>query len=1217
MTHSKILDDIKKYIEDGELSFLIGAGFSRNVNKNAYPMWDGLLKDAVWNLFGSGNRAKNEDKVMAKAVKEFGYLGIASMMVKKAGYHEAIDTYIESKTPYIKTVGGKPVLLLNGKQLPNKVNSECHLLLKNLDIQNIYTFNYDNALEYLMGDEARRELEVKIENTRRKIEELKKTIENQKQQESALKERLRGLESVEGDENLDAAVEKSDKELPDTHQIEQELLDLQKNVYTTQIELNERRSGLVSDNINLKTFYNVVKDSYEISLSAKRKSIYKIHGSLREKPSDDYGFDGDTHTQYIITQEDYDTYNDKHSAFVNMMRIDLLRNRFCIMGVSGGDANFLAWINWVKDVLDKAKDRVKQGKGDKHQSYFIYSGTDNMTEELVLMLRNHFIEPVILKDVFPGTKNDEQRIKLFLEYLQPFSNIDASRFSKLWRNIKAPRNINSAVEPISDTIASELFRLSSFNKFNGPHSVAQYTATNVQFSPKIYLKEGTTKQERMVYAAALQSSLMPIDLSCDNADFVQMSKEADDGIKKVFENACCRGILLQHLPEKYNQFDKEDHYTRLLYKLYDYKFPTKEDIEKIGNRSGTDFVRQYSLMQLLHRNDTLDVTREPGVFNSPQEFILSADWLKYLGYENPLLYKKADEHKHQGRLMSLYDYNKGYLSAMRRKEELDTYGNVSETIYLDKYDADVTNAAVLLNSFVELGICFAGRTMMDDGDWLEMVKALKQRYTVPMAFYTIARNGKDKTIKLVAQELMYDDNSRRVLPTIFKNILVSLIADSTPVYLKGKMAQFASEILPAVDPRRWSKLFVANAESLLDLADKHGRNHELSKALYGFVGNALEYVTAKELRLKLLKRILENMDWDDEFGSYYNALAISARERLKPSDFAQLYDTFVAFAEKTKHKNNQQANFVIMNLLVLLDKGQKRTVLKTIEDKAVRDVYLLGGYIFHIKDYPDLIDSFNHYFFQGEDLWNSGITNTGIHMGIENNNVNQFDKLLHFNEKQVNYIYNDLKLTLGKIDNVFHRKGYPKTDKGWMSPENNFREIVMDMCLFMHRHHEYLSQSADFENTYELLVNIYERCFWGKDVYQLIADDMVYRAIRRIMTEADLFGIKKYRLEYEQIMGRIISRNTNELGIALHHVSWAIKHYNKFFNVDDFKALLETMLKVYKPYFDISENADHPWDLKGCQKEVAEKALVQISNTLDSWGVKDEFWGNYKRVFHN
>ena len=48
MPNNRILDDIKRYIEEGEMSFLIGAGFSRNVNKDAYPLWGKLLEDAAW-----------------------------------------------------------------------------------------------------------------------------------------------------------------------------------------------------------------------------------------------------------------------------------------------------------------------------------------------------------------------------------------------------------------------------------------------------------------------------------------------------------------------------------------------------------------------------------------------------------------------------------------------------------------------------------------------------------------------------------------------------------------------------------------------------------------------------------------------------------------------------------------------------------------------------------------------------------------------------------------------------------------------------------------------------------------------------------------------------------------------------------------------------------------------------------------------------------------
>ena len=85
-----LLKDIKHYVEDGEMSFLIGAGFSRNVNKKAYPLWGELLKDVVWELFGSGNRVRQEKRVRKKAEKDYGYLGIASMMFNKTGFHEEI-----------------------------------------------------------------------------------------------------------------------------------------------------------------------------------------------------------------------------------------------------------------------------------------------------------------------------------------------------------------------------------------------------------------------------------------------------------------------------------------------------------------------------------------------------------------------------------------------------------------------------------------------------------------------------------------------------------------------------------------------------------------------------------------------------------------------------------------------------------------------------------------------------------------------------------------------------------------------------------------------------------------------------------------------------------------------------------------------------------------------------------------------------------------------
>jgi hypothetical protein len=72
-----------------------------------------------------------------------------------------------------------------------------------------------------------------------------------------------------------------------------------------------------------------------------RRRIVKLHGSF---PS---------HRPFIFTEEDYRTYPDKFAPFVNMVRQSLLENIFCLIGFSGDDPNFLNWIGWVRDMLDK------------------------------------------------------------------------------------------------------------------------------------------------------------------------------------------------------------------------------------------------------------------------------------------------------------------------------------------------------------------------------------------------------------------------------------------------------------------------------------------------------------------------------------------------------------------------------------------------------------------------------------------------------------------------------------------------------------------------------------------------------------------------------------------------------------------------------------------------------------------------------------------------
>ena len=65
--------------------------------------------------------------------------------------------------------------------------------------------------------------------------------------------------------------------------------------------------------------YNIVESGKKLSGNLSR-NIIKIHGSICDDKND-FQFDGDSHLRYIIAQEDYDTYMEKHEAFSYLMRI--------------------------------------------------------------------------------------------------------------------------------------------------------------------------------------------------------------------------------------------------------------------------------------------------------------------------------------------------------------------------------------------------------------------------------------------------------------------------------------------------------------------------------------------------------------------------------------------------------------------------------------------------------------------------------------------------------------------------------------------------------------------------------------------------------------------------------------------------------------------------------------------------------------------------------
>lgn len=80
------------------MSFIVGAGFSKNIS-NVFPTWGKLLRPMILEMYPKDT--KKTELAVQNIIEKKGYLEVASEYVRRKGYHEAIDIYIEKHTPYL------------------------------------------------------------------------------------------------------------------------------------------------------------------------------------------------------------------------------------------------------------------------------------------------------------------------------------------------------------------------------------------------------------------------------------------------------------------------------------------------------------------------------------------------------------------------------------------------------------------------------------------------------------------------------------------------------------------------------------------------------------------------------------------------------------------------------------------------------------------------------------------------------------------------------------------------------------------------------------------------------------------------------------------------------------------------------------------------------------------------------------------------------------
>ena len=1218
---NKLLGDIRAYVEKETLSFIIGAGFSKNISQS-FPLWRDLLTPLVLELYPectTGDETTKESKIN-QLIAEKTYLGIASEYVRRKGYHEAIDLYIEQHMPYLSLrENGEYDLVMNGSVIDSNPSIECHKKLLALNAKHIFTFNYDNTLDVLADVESSRRLLGQRNQALEQVllyqdllekykseyigfnndpEETEDTSSKEISEYSSKKRDYTKLNEILKKINL--GLEIYSDNVSDFHKLYQVHLEAIK----TEIERQNNIAQITNSQREGK--YQLITDAYQISLTDTCKNIYKLHGNLRIE-NVPYGFDGDKHMQYVITQEDYNNYPQKHEAFVSLMRISLLKGCLCLIGFSGDDPNFMAWIDWVKDILDGSTSNQQKISA----IYYINADSENLDASKELLLQNHYIKVVNLHECFPDASLPQQRISLFLDFMsrdKEFYDV----YNESWGRIDVDRDGLHKINSLSADIQN-VYTLSKYNRIPSQFGIAHYRRTNI-FSKTAQILSAnidSSLSAKLIYSAIV-GELMPIDAVLLPKQIARLSRntELGDAYKQLMTMS---HILKGNIPES---TPGEYVYEQGLSLLFNLRFDeAKSIIDTWSPKRGIDKMRRYLLLSVYEKDlDTNAITSliNPGNFSCLQDYRYALDILPQI--RGLVTARKGGGITMCGDLQSQIDYISKHNPNLikvgeqidRLLEEIDKsssqpFGNIKNTINFGSYNIAHVNATKVLQILVELGIPTEARhtLLLNKDKWLKVCEILYERYPQPCLYFSLLYGNNKDMLRRIAQCYIYSIKLKEVLPRLLTMMLEALLNESCPFNVKEAIYIVAPIFMRAVNSGVWIKAFekIYDKHDIATLDEGRMSVNEIQE----FIRTGVALSNSERFKHKVL---LQALRLGNKITDIHNRLIIAASngiDDINDLEREQL-NNLCKCADTPNHM------YVLMNMSKWIEKDKIVQKLQVLANDIYKDCTLLEAACKYSEGCSALQLKLTNVILNSTRLWQTGIgddCSSVSHYGYTLNicDVQQFIK---FSRDEIFVIYAKLNEAFAKIYKIT-----PKWNERKMwGPFNDWSYILVEMQNFLKSNKTELRDDVNYSTLLRSITRLLNQGRGGNSIASLLIDDnKTGKAISWLVNDVHLQGVKPFQYEYMLLANKILTRKSKYLNSCFIHFGWTLTKYTDGYDMSLFKPLIKDILDFYRSYF-IGKN-ELVWDIEYAEKNIVERELCKMYEVYKSWGGKIRFWDDY------
>ena len=767
MEQKEILNSLISDYNEGKLSALVGAGFSKNVSP-LYLSWNELLVDMYKKVYSeeiekyyqnylhynkdtttailSEEDAKRE--YIKCRLKNEDLLGLVSKYIKKCGFREAVDVYVEKRTPIVSAKKDEIYLEIDGNQNPlAKSDLSAQLELIKCDkFLNIYTTNYDNLIE----------------------------IAN---------------------------------ELTEYSVFEKE-----------PIVTSERLSNQVS-----------------------KKNIIKIHGSLNSE-NDTFGFDGDNNLCYIIAQEDYDTYLSKHEAFSYMMRIAMLSGKFCLLGFSGTDANYLAWLRWMREIIVKDKNTTDI------KIYLISVDKPYGSKELSLFNKNHHIEVLYLWDEHVlteigltddeidgykkklnndkiSTKDYRKVVTAFLTFLHKNTTdgSDTTRYSTASDKTNEANLLNN-----SEQASYRQLWIDASDKIENKESINEIFERILQATPNNRLCKIVYPQERVIshFKRMKQAEFTPTE-----AKIFSLAVKETGQLPAFFEGNVHDNEILQKCANWAELCLRES--------------TLNGDFSKVEGNS--DFASYENIIRLLFSLDFTNAKMElkewrPSDYRIQNHAMLASLYREYLddARSNIAAYIESENIPTREKLYASYMgnyisgewfnrpydcrqyYDKGYdgqgdLQAFilheitPKPEKPNTLGWIGTSYKLGAQNSHVIKSLKYILFLLESGLLpnYYGTYFLSIQDWYVIAHNLLRYFPFPCFFYSCTYSDKN-VLRRIGQEFAYCKALLEENKTLLVKSLMALTNPDTPQLFRTGLSIMSARLYMAVDENIWFEPYKEN-----------------------------------------------------------------------------------------------------------------------------------------------------------------------------------------------------------------------------------------------------------------------------------------------------------------------------------------------------------------------------------------------------------------------